>query len=77
MGVSYWSVGKRERAVELTGAGGRYMQTAVEAGSLQPEALAIPYSNLAAMHRQLGDDAAGKKFAEMATRAEASAGLRR
>jgi tetratricopeptide (TPR) repeat protein len=77
MGVSYWAVGKRPRAMELTNAGGRYMQAAVDAGSLKPDALAVPYANLAAMHRQLGDDAAGKKFAEMASRAEANGGLRR
>lgn len=77
MGVSYWAVGKRERAMELTQAGGRYMQAAVEAGSLKTDAMAVPYANLAAMHRRLGDEAAGKKFAEMATRAETGGGTLR
>jgi hypothetical protein len=63
--------------MELTSAGSRYMQAAVEDGSLSADAMAVPYSNLAAMHRHLGDDSAGKRFAEMANRAETSTGLRR
>lgn len=77
MGVSYWAVGKRERAMELTSAGSRYMQAAVEDGTLSADAMAVPYSNLAAMHRHLGDDSAGKRFAEMAGRAESATGMRR
>lgn len=70
MGVSYWSVGKRERGLELTNAGSRFMQQAATDGLLGPEALAVPYTNLAAMHKQLGDETAGKQFHEMATRAD-------
>jgi hypothetical protein len=77
MGVSYWAVGKRERAMQLTDAGCRYMQTAVADGSLTTVALGVPDANLAAMHRQLGDDVAGKRYAEMATRVEAGGGVQR
>jgi tetratricopeptide (TPR) repeat protein len=77
MGVSYWAVGKRERAMQLTDAGCRYMQTAVADGSLTTVNLAVPYANLAAMHRQLGDDVAGKRYAEMATRVETGGGVQR
>lgn len=71
MGVSYWAVGKRERGLELTNTGCRFMQQAQTDGLLGAEALAVPYTNLAVMHKQLGDQAAGTKFQEMATRADA------
>lgn len=71
MGVSYWAVGKRERGMELTNTGSRFMQQAATEGLLSAEALAVPYTNLAVMHKQLGDESAGKRFHEMATRADA------
>ena len=78
MGVSYWAVGKRERGLELTNVGSRYMQLAAADGTMPTAALAVPYTNLSVMHRQLGDESAGVRFAEMATRLESTAmGLRR
>lgn len=71
MGISYWAVGKRERGLQLTETGMRYMQSATDEGNLAAAAMSVPFANLATMHQQLGDAAAGKKYAEMASRVEA------
>ena len=74
MGVSYWAVGKQERGLELTETGRRYMQAAVDDGSLEPQALSVAFANLATMHRRNGDTAESARYAEMASRSEAAAG---
>jgi tetratricopeptide (TPR) repeat protein len=66
MGVSYWEVGHRQKAVELTQKGIKWMEQAVKQGTLDNSALAIPYNNLAAMHRQLGSADQADHFQEMA-----------
>ncbi|MGC3970307.1 MAG: tetratricopeptide repeat protein [Pirellulales bacterium] len=71
MGISYWTVGKRERALHLTDVGTRFMQRAVSEGMLNPAAMGVAYSNLAVMHDGLGDQTTGRRFQEMAARAEA------
>ena len=53
MGVSYWEVGQRQKAVELTQQGIRWMEQAVQQNGLDRSAMAVPYGNLAAMHRAL------------------------
>jgi tetratricopeptide (TPR) repeat protein len=68
MGVSYWETGQREKAVELTERGVELMEKAVNQGSLQKNALSVPYSNLAIMHQQLGQQDAANRFSEMAAR---------
>lgn len=73
MGISYWAVGNRERALQLTNVGASYMQQAVRDGTLAAPAMGVAYSNLATMHKQLGDETTSKKFVEMATRVEAPA----
>jgi len=72
MGVSYWESGQRERAVELTQQGVKLMEQAVKQGSLAETALAIPYSNMASMHRQLGAKADAARFQEMSARIKKS-----
>jgi tetratricopeptide (TPR) repeat protein len=59
MAVSYWQQDQRELAVELTTEGARLMERGVASGVLEEPALAVPYGNLATMHRRLGnrDDA--------------------
>lgn len=54
MGVSYWQVGQRDRAYELTEAGLKLIQQGVAEGILDVEAVKVPESNLAAMGRVLG-----------------------
>lgn len=68
MGVSYWSAGEQEKALFLTHRGLEWMQQAVEAGTLEGRALAVPYSNLAAMHRYLGQTKKADGYQEMAAR---------
>jgi tetratricopeptide (TPR) repeat protein len=70
MGISYWNVGKRDRGLHLTDVGSRYMQRAVSEGMLNPTAMGVAYSNLAVMHDGLGDQTTGRRFHEMAARAE-------
>lgn len=72
MGLSYWTVGKRERGLQLTDLGTRFMQRAVSEGMLHPEAMGVAYSNLAVMHDGMGDATTGRRFHEMAARAEAA-----
>ena len=54
MGVSYWRLGDRERAVELTLAGVELIEEAVDADLLSSTALSVPYENLSAMYQALG-----------------------
>jgi hypothetical protein len=68
MGVSYWSVGQREKAVVLTQKGIAMMEQGVRQGRLDHSSLGIPYHNLAAMHRQLGAGDLADHFQEMASR---------
>jgi tetratricopeptide (TPR) repeat protein len=68
MAVSYWEAGQREKAVELTQDGLELMAKAVEQGMLDESALAVPCSNLASMHRQLGKEEKAKQYEGMATK---------
>jgi tetratricopeptide (TPR) repeat protein len=54
MGVSYWQIGQREKALELTLRGTGLIEKVVDSGALEAGALEIPYANLATMHRQMG-----------------------
>ena len=70
MGVSYWEADQQRKAVELTEKGIKWMEQAVKQGTLDPSALAVPYNNLAAMHRKLGSIDLADRFQEMASRAK-------
>ena len=70
MGVSYWEAGQREKAVAVTQKGIKWMEQAVKQGTLDSSALAVPYGNLAAMHRQLGALDKANHFQELASRAK-------
>jgi tetratricopeptide (TPR) repeat protein len=67
MGVSYWKDGERSRALELTQLGASLVEEAVEAGVLDADTLAVPYGNLASMHRALGNTSEAEKFARLAS----------
>ena len=54
MGVSYWHTGSREESVKLTEQGTRWMEQAVRESGMDKKNLAIPYGNLANMHRSMG-----------------------
>jgi tetratricopeptide (TPR) repeat protein len=68
MGVSYWETGNHEQAVALTKEGIKFMEEAVRQGTLDRAALAVPYGNLAAMQKQLGDNEDAAKYSDMAAR---------
>lgn len=66
MGVSYWDQDQQPKAIELTVEGAEIMQQAVEAGVLDPGAMAVPYGNLATMHRKQGNGEESAKYAALA-----------
>jgi tetratricopeptide (TPR) repeat protein len=66
MGVSYWETGSRGRAIEITESGVKLIEHAVESGLLTPEALVIPYSNLAAMYEGQGETEPAAMYTELA-----------
>jgi len=72
MAVSYWAAGSQEESLRLTRQGLKLMEAAVEDGRLENEALKVPYTNLATMHRHMGDDEQANAFESMAAKAIAS-----
>ncbi|MBN2294265.1 MAG: hypothetical protein JXM70_17690, partial [Pirellulales bacterium] len=66
MGVSYWATGEKEKALELTKVGLVLMKEAVENGILKKSSLAVPYQNLAAMQRSMGDGKAADEYEQQA-----------
>jgi tetratricopeptide (TPR) repeat protein len=68
MGISYWETGHRDDALRLTLKGIDLMTKAVAAKQLDERALAIPYNNLASMHRELGHVDEARGFTETAAR---------
>jgi len=70
MGVTFWSTGDRDRAVQLTEQGTHLLERAVKDKLLAESALSVAYSNLSSMHEKLGDRRKSKKFSEMATRVD-------
>jgi tetratricopeptide (TPR) repeat protein len=70
MGVSYWETGQRDRAVELTRRGVELVNQAVSLGALKQSALEIPYSNLAAMLRQMGQNEQADQYFQQAKRSK-------
>ncbi|WP_146119054.1 tetratricopeptide repeat protein [Blastopirellula marina] len=55
MGVSYWSIGQRQRGVELSEQGKTLIEAAVVKNPELQQKLLVPLDNLAQMYRQLGD----------------------
>lgn len=66
MAVSYWEVDLRQKSVELTERGAKLMELAVAKGTVPKTVLAVPYGNLAAMHRELGQETQFQKFDQLA-----------
>jgi tetratricopeptide (TPR) repeat protein len=73
MGVSFWEVDDREKAIELTQRGSDLIKQAVDDGVMKKIALSVPYSNLSAMHRELGDEEKAEGFAQLAKSLETAA----
>ena len=68
MGVSYWATGAKQKAVELTSEGVHLFEQAVESGMTEQAQLEVPYSNLATMHGEMGNQEKSKQYAEMAAK---------
>lgn len=66
MGVSYWEVNQRDKAIELTNKGLAFMKQAVEGHGMTKSALSVPYDNLAAMQRFLGQEEAANESQKLA-----------
>ena len=66
MGVSYWAIGKRDKALELTEQGRQRLDSLVQAGRLPEASLATAFQNLSVMHGNLGNDEKSAKFTELA-----------
>jgi tetratricopeptide (TPR) repeat protein len=72
MGVSYWEIGNQKKGLALTQHGTDLVEAAVKRGMLSKSALAVPYGNLAAMQRSLGDKDQAARLEEMANKARDS-----
>ena len=70
MGVSYWNAGNRKKAVALTEHGADLIEEAVRHGAHNRNLLIIPYTNLAAMNRELGNSAAAARMQQLADKAK-------
>jgi hypothetical protein len=67
MGVSYWQIDNRQRALELTQAGADLVEEAVTGGILSVDTLAVPYGNLAAMYKAQGEQQPATRYARLAS----------
>jgi hypothetical protein len=80
MGVSFWQVGNRERGLELTEIGTDLLSQAVRSGLVESTALTVAYGNMAAMHRELGNELQALEYDALARgepMAEADVSFRR
>ena len=62
------SIHQVRQAGALTEKGIKWMEQAAKQGLLDRSALAVPYNNLAAMHRKLGSADLADRYQEMASR---------
>ncbi|QDU91245.1 Tetratricopeptide repeat protein [Pirellulimonas nuda] len=65
MAVSYWEQDQKDEALRLTERGAELMNESVGAGVLDAAALAVPYGNLATMHKKLGETDEAAKYNEL------------
>ena len=67
MGIYFWEANQREEAIRLTHHGISLVMQGIKNRVISPDALAVPYSNLAFMHRELGDSKQAESYAQMAS----------
>ena len=70
MGLSFWEIGAHDKGVRITQTGADLMKQAVESGSLQLQAMAVPYGNLATMHAKLGRSEKSQEYAKLVAKLE-------
>jgi tetratricopeptide (TPR) repeat protein len=68
MGVSYWQAELADEALKLTERGLDLMERATKMGLLDKKSLAVPYTNLAEMHRAGGRSEEAQAFAAKVAR---------
>ncbi|MGI9456789.1 MAG: hypothetical protein ACR2NU_09515 [Aeoliella sp.] len=66
MAVSYWDQGDKNRAISLSEMGAEMIEQAVAGGVVEETTLAVPYGNLAVMHRKLGNTSESLRYAKLA-----------
>ncbi len=66
MGVAFWKVDQKQRAVQTTEQGLELIRKAVDNGELSQEALKVPYRNLANMYKALGNTVQAKTYKQLA-----------
>ncbi|HKD38623.1 MAG TPA: hypothetical protein VKB78_17545, partial [Pirellulales bacterium] len=72
MGISYWEAGRKDDAIRITQKGAEIMEKAVRQQLLDERSMAVPYGNLAAMHREMGHADEARDFALIAAHYEAA-----
>jgi tetratricopeptide (TPR) repeat protein len=77
MGVSFWQNGNQQQAIDLTLTGVEHVRDAIQSRAADEQSLAVPYGNLAAMYRQLGNTTEAHKFTELAKKLESSPATKR
>jgi tetratricopeptide (TPR) repeat protein len=73
MGVSYWETGDRDKALEITQQGISLIEQMVQKGGMDSSTLEVPYSNLATMHRLLGQTSEAEALLQKANKLKGTA----
>jgi hypothetical protein len=68
IGISYWETGRRDEAIRVTKHGVSLINQGIKQRVIDEDALAVPYSNLALMHKEMGRAREAENFAAMAAR---------
>lgn len=71
IGLSYWETGRQDRAIKLTEQGVDWMQRALKEKAIGEQSLAVPYANLASMHKARGNTMESREFEALAGKLEA------
>lgn len=71
IGLSYWETGRQDRAIQLTESGVDWMQRALKEKAIGEQSLAVPYANLASMHKARGNTMESREFEALAGKLEA------
>jgi tetratricopeptide (TPR) repeat protein len=67
MGVSYWEMDQKEKAIELTKRGLAMIQQAVESGGVDSKAILVPCENLAVMEAAIGNKSEAERYEILAS----------
>ncbi len=71
IGLSFWEVGRQDRAIQLTETGVDWLQRAHKEKAIGEQSLVVPYSNLASMHKARGNTTQSREFETLAGKLEA------